>query len=132
MRGQEAVKPTWVSAFRLLVQETSNRLKLVFALALLIVLISSVLAARSPVVLKLIVDRLTDPEVQNTALVAIGLLVLAYAVSHWLAQLLGELRALAIGRADQRLHRNLSLRLFRHIMALPLRFHLDRKTGALS
>ncbi len=36
------------------------------------------------------------------------------------------------GRAEQRMQRQLSDRLFQHVMSLPLRFHLDRKTGALN
>ena len=35
------------------------------------------------------------------------------------------------GRADQRVQIRLSNKLFQHVMSLPLRFHLDRKTGAL-
>lgn len=103
-----------------------------FLLALLVVLASSALATLSPVILKLIVDRLTDSEALPGTYLTVALLVFAYAASHWLTRLFGELRALTIGLADQRLHRNLSLRLFKHVMTLPLRFHVDRKTGALS
>ncbi len=131
-RYRRVAEPTWVSAFRLLAEETNRRLKLLFALALLIVLVSSALAALSPVLLKLIVDRLTNPDTLGGVYLLVGVLVLAYAGSHWLVRSLGELRTLVVGRADQRLHRRLSLRLFKHVMALPLRFHLDRKTGALS
>ncbi|MEO1245931.1 MAG: ATP-binding cassette domain-containing protein [Pseudomonadota bacterium] len=131
-RGQQTPNAAWVSAFRLLVQETSNRLKVMFLLALLVVLASSALATLSPVILKLIVDRLTDSEALPGTYLTVALLVFAYAASHWLTRLFGELRALTIGLADQRLHRNLSLRLFKHVMTLPLRFHVDRKTGALS
>ncbi len=129
---QQARERIWVSAFSLLLQETSLRLKLVLGLVLLIVLASSALAALSPVVLKLVIDELTGPGALAEPFFTIGFLVLAYAVSHWLSRFLAELRALGIGRADQRLHRNLSLRLFKHVMALPLRFHLNNKTGALS
>jgi ATP-binding cassette subfamily B protein len=121
-----------VFAFRLLRQEANSSLKALMGLALFFVLISSAIAALLPVLLKLIVDCLTAPRTLGSAYLSVGLLVAGYAGSHWLARLLGELRALAIGRADQRLHRRLSLRLFKHVMALPLRFHLDRKTGALS
>ena len=135
-RGRCSAEPTWVSAFRLLAEETNRRLKLLFALALLIVLVSSALAALSPVLLKLIVDRLTNLNTSTDTLGRVyllaGILVAAYAGSHWLVRSLGELRGFVVGRADQRLHRRLSLRLFKHVMALPLRFHLDRKTGALS
>jgi ATP-binding cassette subfamily B protein len=102
------------------------------AFALFFVLISSAVAALSPVLLKVIVDDLTAPDTLDSIDLAVGFLVVGYAGSQWLARALGELRSLAIGRADQRMHRSLSLRLFKHVMALPLRFHLDRKTGALS
>jgi ABC-type transport system involved in Fe-S cluster assembly fused permease/ATPase subunit len=45
---------------------------------------------------------------------------------------LGELRALIHGQADRRLYRALSDRVFNHVMQLPLRFHLDRQTGAVN
>jgi ATP-binding cassette subfamily B protein len=121
-----------VFAFRLLRQEANTRLKALTALALLFVFMSSALAALLPLLLKLIVDYLTAPGMRNDVYVAAGLLVAGYAGSHWLARFLGELRSLVVGRAEQGLHRRLSLRLYKHVMALPLRFHLDRKTGALS
>ena len=102
------------------------------ALTLVLVLSAAALTSLSPVLLKLIVDQLTIPETPGTWYLAAGFLVAGYAGSQWLARSLGELRAIAVGRADQGLHRRLSLRLYKHVMSLPLRFHLDRKTGALS
>jgi ATP-binding cassette subfamily B protein len=131
-RNRRIIPPTWVFALRLLRQETNISLKALIALALFFVLTSSALAALSPVLLKLIVDYLTAPHTLGRVYLSVGLLVAGYAGSHWLSRLLGELRTLAICRADQTLHRGLSLRLFKHVMALPLRFHLDRKTGALN
>lgn len=130
--NRRIVQRRWVFAFLLLGQEADNRLKALMALAALLVLMSSALAALSPILLKLIVDQLSTPGKLEETYLAVGLLVVSYAGSHWLVRLLQELRLLAVGRADQRLHRRLSLRLFKHVMALPLRFHLDRKTGALS
>lgn len=126
------MQPTWMFAFRLLWQEIDGHLKVLTTLALLLVLMSSALAALSPVLLKLIVDRLSTPVPLNGIYLVVGSLVAAYAGSQWLARSLGEVRSMVVGRADQRLHRRLGSRLFKHLMALPLRFHLDRKTGALS
>lgn len=126
------VKSTWTSAFRLITQETDTRAKRLIGFALLLVLASSAQAAISPVLLKLIVDYLTPLRTLDGAHLSVVFLVVGYAGSQWFARSLGELLSLAVGRADQRLHRRLSLRLFRHVMALPLRFHLDRRTGALS
>ncbi|MEO1018265.1 MAG: ATP-binding cassette domain-containing protein [Pseudomonadota bacterium] len=131
-RGHRITQPTWVFAFQLLGQEADTRLRALVAFALVLVLISSALTALSPVLLKLIVDHLTVGGRVDTLYKTAGFLVLAYASSQLLARSLGELRSLAVGRADQRLHRRLSSRLFKHLMALPLRFHLDRRTGALS
>ncbi len=126
------MKPTWVVALRLLRQEIDSRLKIMSAVALLLVLVSSAMAALSPVLLKLIIDHLTDPGKRQEAYLLVGFLVVGYVGSQWLTRSLGELRSLVVGRLDQRVHRRLSIRLFEHVMALPLRFHLDRKTGALS
>jgi ATP-binding cassette subfamily B protein len=130
-QDRPVIQPTWVFAFRLLGQETDSHLKALMALALLFVLAGSALVTLSPILLKMIVDHLT-PDTLDEAYMVVGVLVAAYAGSQWLARSLGELQLLAVGRADQRLHRRLSLRLFKHVMALSLRFHLDRKTGALS
>ena len=59
-------------------------------------------------------------------------LVVAYAANHWLNRTLGEIRGLVFGSADTRLNRRISGKLFAHIMQLPLRYHLDRKSGALN
>jgi len=59
-------------------------------------------------------------------------LILIYIFSLWISRSSGELRWYFYGTADQRLHRNISRRLFDHVMKLPLAFHLDRQTGALN
>jgi len=131
-RDERGVQSDWLYAFKLLFTELRGRLGGLFGLALLVVVFSSILAALSPVLLKLIVDALTDPAASTGVYLSVGALVLVYAGSHWLGRALGELRSLIVGRADQRLHRRLSSRLFKHVMSLPLRFHLNRKAGALS
>lgn len=118
-------------ALQLLVQETDVKLKALIALALLSVLTLAVLATLSPILLKIIVDSLA-PDVSNASYWTLGAVISAYAGSQWLVRSLGEIKALASGRADQHLHRRLSLRLYSHVMSLSLWFHLDRKAGGLS
>jgi hypothetical protein len=65
-------------------------------------------------------------------LLLIGLYVLSHVLSQWLARAVGEIRGLVYARAERRMFRTLSERLFAHLMHLPLRFHRDRQTGALS
>jgi ATP-binding cassette subfamily B protein len=55
-----------------------------------------------------------------------------YVLSQWLARSVGEIRGLVYARAERRMSRTLSERLFAHILRLPLRFHLDRQTGAVT
>jgi ATP-binding cassette subfamily B protein len=105
-----------------------RRLTGLIAVALLAVLASSAVAALAPVLVKEIVDNLTLPG----AYVAVGFLIIGYVGAQWISRVLGELGSLAIGRADQALHRHLSLKLVKHVMSLPLSFHLSRRTGAIS
>lgn len=100
-------------------------------LTLFFVLGSAVLTGLAPVALKLVIDGFTV-RAEGEIFIAPLLLILAYVVSQWLARSFAELQMLTHGRAEQRVHRRLSRRLFEHIMALPMRFHLERKTGALS
>lgn len=105
--------------------------KRLFVLTLSLTLTSAMVAALSPMLLKILVDALAlDRDIPFS--IGPAYLVFAYASAHWLSRSLKESQGLLLGRADQRVHRLLSYRFFRHIMSLPLRFHLRRETGALS
>jgi ATP-binding cassette subfamily B protein len=54
-----------------------------------------------------------------------------YVLSQWLARSLAEIRTLIYGGAEQRMFTRISDRVFEHVMQLPLRFHLQRATGAV-
>jgi ABC-type transport system involved in Fe-S cluster assembly fused permease/ATPase subunit len=99
-------------------------------LALLLIIAASAMTALGPVALKLVVDRFTGHE--GAATVSVGALIGLYVLSQWLARTVGEIRGLVYARAERRMARTLSERLFAHVMKLPLRFHLERQTGAIS
>jgi ATP-binding cassette subfamily B protein len=96
-----------------------------------------------PVVMKKIVDGLA-PLQHLTALGraehapgivllgGIGLLVIAYAVVRLSTSLLTELREILFSKVTESAVRQLALKVFRHLHALSLRFHLDRQTGGMS
>ncbi len=128
---RSASAPILRPALKLLWSEADGFAKRFVVITLLFVLGSSVVAALAPLLLKLVVDTL-EPTGSHTAYVASIFLVAGYALSLWLSRSLGEFRDMFYGRADQRVRRQLSQKLFRHVMSLPLRFHLDRKSGALS
>jgi len=103
--------------------------------ALLLIMIASATTALGPVALKLVVDRFTGhSDTGGNFRAAFGLSVVAligsYVLSQWLARTAGETRGLVYARAELRMTRLLSQRLFAHIMRLPLKFHLERQTGA--
>lgn len=118
-------------AFERLWLLADGHVKRLLILAFLLVLGSSVAIGLAPMLLKLVIDGLEHSWAQTTS-EALFLLAIAYALLHWLGRALGELRGMLSGRAEQRIQRLLSNSLFEHIMSLPLSFHLERKTGALS
>ncbi|MGH8200518.1 MAG: ATP-binding cassette domain-containing protein [Steroidobacteraceae bacterium] len=113
----------------LLSRETTPFVKWRLGSLLLLVAISAMLAAVGPVALKLLIDGFTHhdhPSVSPVALVSL------YVVSQWLSRVANEALGLSHRSIQRRMFRTLSERLFAHLMHLPLRFHLDRHTGALS
>jgi ABC-type transport system involved in Fe-S cluster assembly fused permease/ATPase subunit len=104
------------------------RLRLV--VALLLIVVASAMTALGPVALKLVVDGFTGQA--GPAGVSAVTLIGLYVLSQWLARTVGEIRGLVYARAERRMSRTLSERLFAHLMRLPLKFHLERQTGAIS
>lgn len=83
-----------------------------------------------PLVLKQIVDRL-DPSRQLTLALPVSLL-LGYGALKLGNALFSELRDVLFARVRYRAMRRLTMRTLAHLHALALRFHLERKTGAIS
>jgi len=104
---------------------TKSRLLLAAAL----VAIGALLAALTPLTLKLIIDRLgavpTDSSISVLALAAI------YVFGQYIWRSSIELRTMIHGHADQRLRRRIGGHLFDHLIRMPMRFHLERKAGAM-
>jgi ATP-binding cassette subfamily B protein len=123
-------KPPFAEALKLLGLEFTPFIKLRVTAALLLVLTAAVLTALGPVALKLMVDGITGRSHRN--LVTPLLVVAFYAISQWLARVANEIRGLLYRRIQRRMYCAISERLFAHLMHLPLRFHLDRETGAIS
>lgn len=114
-------------ALELLYREATPFVRRRLALVLVLVICAAMLTALGPIALKLLVDGFT-----GAARGAAALLIAAYALSQWLARAAGEIRGMVYGRIERRMFRTLSERLFAHLLHLPLRFHLDRQTGAVS
>ncbi|PWB50427.1 MAG: metal ABC transporter permease [Nitrosomonadales bacterium] len=97
--------------------------------AILLLLAAKAASVAVPLVLKDIVDALGQPR----AMLALpAFLLLAYGALRFMSTLFGELRDAVFAKAAQRSIRRVALKVFRHLHALELRFHLERQTGGIS
>ncbi len=86
-----------------------------------------------PLVLKELIDQLAiDPANPQALLVLpVGALI-AYGVLRLSTTVFTELREFLFARVTQRAVRTIALKVFRHLHALSLRFHLNRQTGGMT
>jgi ATP-binding cassette subfamily B protein len=104
------------------------RARVVLALVLLVA--GKLVNITIPFFYKYAVDALTEP---GPGLVTVPVaLILAYGAARILSQGFNELRNAVFAKVGQRAVRRIALATFRHIHALSLRFHLERRTGGLA
>jgi len=103
------------------------RVRVVLALAFL--LAGKLVNICVPLLYKQAVDALSPSKV--VIAVPVGL-VIAYGLARVMSQGFNELRNAIFAKVSQRAIRRMALSAFRHIHALSLRFHLERRTGGLS
>ena len=120
-RGDLAVVATLAPYLRPYARRIGLALALIVAAKLLLLLV--------PVALKRIVDAL---EVKpSLALLPVALL-LSYGAARVGVTLFTELRQVVFARVMARVSRRVTLRVFEHLHALSLAFHLDRRTGGVA
>jgi len=86
-----------------------------------------------PLLLKELVDRMTLSPGDPRALLVVPLgIIVAYGALRLSTSLFTELRELIFARATEGASRSISLRVFRHLHSLSLRFHLERQTGGMT
>ncbi len=100
-------------------------------LALLCLLLAKGAVITIPFLLKHLVDALDTGGGQLSLLALMGL-VLAYGGARFSNVFFGELRDTIFGRVTERAMRRVGLQVFRHVHALDLDFHLNRRTGGLA
>ena len=103
--------------------------RVIFALACLVAAKGANVSV--PIIFKHLIDGLTITPEQAFIVVPAALL-LAYGALRFSTSLLTELREVVFARVTQQAVREISLRVFRHLHALSLRFHLERQTGGLT
>ncbi len=86
-----------------------------------------------PMVLKQLIDQLTINPASPQALLVLPLgALVAYGVLRLSTTVFTELREFLFARVTQRAVRTIALKVFRHLHALSLRFHLNRQTGGMT
>jgi len=126
---EEGGRLNWRIVSALLPYLLRYRGRLLLALACLVLSKAAILII--PFFLKSIVDTL-DGDTVNTATGLLLGVVLAYGAARFSNVLFGEIRDTVFGRVTERAMRFLGLRVFRHLHALDLNFHLNRRTGGLA
>jgi len=107
----------------------SSGLRLRVILAVAFLLAGKLINIYVPFMYKNAVDALSPANL--VIAVPVGLIV-AYGLARVMSQGFNELRNAVFAKVSQRAIRQLALSAFRHIHALSLRFHLERRTGGLS
>jgi len=106
------------------------RLKLRILLALALVLAGKAITLVMPFAYKGIIDSMT-PDMRGQIGLALAL-VLAYAGARFAGVMSDNLRGIAFERVGRNAQRLMSEQVLRHLHNLSLRFHLNRKTGAVT
>ncbi len=106
------------------------RARVVFALVMLVA--SKAVTVYVPFLYRDATNMLSPKSAVGALVVAPVALIVAYGVGRILMVVLGQLRDGVFAKVSQNAVRALALKTFRHLHALSLRFHLDRRTGGLS
>ena len=129
--ANQGTRNDWATLKTLLPYLWAWKWRVVFALACLV--LAKVANVGVPLVLKQIVDSLTiTPERPASLLVLPVSLLVAYGLLRLSITAFTELREFFFAKVTQRAVRNIALKVFRHLHALSLRFHLNRQTGGVT
>jgi ABC-type transport system involved in Fe-S cluster assembly fused permease/ATPase subunit len=110
--------------------ELATRVRVVLAMGCLVA--AKLATVYVPLLYSRAVDTLAPKTGTAAALTVPVALIVAYALVRVASSGFGELRDAVFAAVQQRIARKLTLRTFRHLHGLSLRFHMDRQTGGLS
>lgn len=103
-------------------------------MALVVLLISKLIAVSTPILYKQAVDALAPNGASAATILGFGAvgLTLAYGIARLMVVGFQQLRDVIFTKVGQRALRLLALETFAHIHRLSMRYHITRKTGGLS
>jgi ATP-binding cassette subfamily B protein len=129
--ANQSTRNDWATLKTLLPYLWEWKWRVIFAMACLVM--AKMANVGIPMILKEIVDSLTvSPQSANAVLVLPLALLVAYGLLRLSTTAFTELREFFFARVTQRAVRNIALKVFRHLHALSLRFHLNRQTGGVT
>ena len=110
-----------------------NDLKVRVVLAMVLLIGSKIITILTPYAFKWATDALTASNGVEVGLLSVPIfMVMAYGLGRVFQVLFAQLRDAVFAKVGQRAARQLSTNTFIHLHQLSLKFHLERKTGALS
>lgn len=125
-----AARSEWEALATLLPYLWRYKARVLFAMACLIAAKLATVAV--PIVLKHIVDAFAQAPAAAAAVAVPLALIAAYGLLRLSTTVFTELREFFFARVTQSAVRTLALQTFRHLHSLSLRFHLERRTGAVT
>ncbi len=128
--GGTPVHGDWQTVRKLLPYLWEWRWRIALALSFLVA--AKLANVGVPLVLKQLIDALDVDDAARVALVVPVSLLLAYGLLRLGVTLFTELRELVFARVTHNASRTITLQVFRHLLSLSLRFHLDRQMGGMS
>jgi len=105
-------------------------LRLRIVIAMLLVVASKLVQVAAPFAMGGAIDRMANGS--RDAVWLIVALVSGYALAQFTSTMFNNLRNVVFERVGQDATRRLAANVFRHLHALSLRFHLERRTGAVT
>jgi len=110
-----------------------NELRLRVVIALCCLIIAKLANVYVPLLLGNVVDELSSLGNNQNLVFGIPIaILLAYGFARWTSSAFSEFRDALFSKVSQNAVRQVALNVFQHVHSLSLRFHLDRKTGALN
>jgi ABC-type multidrug transport system fused ATPase/permease subunit len=99
-------------------------IKVFVVLSFMLLLVSKITDLFVPISMKYAIDDLTNGRYPMNS-------VLMYGVFRFLGEFLTEMRTMSYAQVSAALEKKIAADCFRHLQALSLRYHLDRKTGSV-
>ncbi|MGH6611931.1 MAG: ABCB family ABC transporter ATP-binding protein/permease [Burkholderiaceae bacterium] len=131
MASDRADRNDWQTLKTLLPYLWAYKGRVLFALGCLVA--AKLATVSVPILLKYIVDGLSPAAQAAAGVLVVPLaLVVGYGLLRLSTSLFNELREFFFVKVTQAATRTLALKTFRHLHALSLRYHLERRTGAVT